>query len=49
MTKRYLISGMPSSGIVAINRQGISAPKFPEFNMLKINMDSPASKMVILS
>lgn len=49
MTKRYFIAGMINSGIAVFNTQGIAAPKFPEFNMLKIKSDSPASKKVILS
>lgn len=49
MTRRYLITGIQSSGINMINKQGFSAPKFPEFNMPKNESDSPTSKMVILS
>lgn len=49
MTKRYFITGMINSSITVLNTQGIVAPKFPGFNMLKTESDSPASKMVILS
>lgn len=49
MIKRYFITGMLNSGIALLNNQGIGVSKFPEINMLKIQSDSPTSKMVILS